>query len=103
MRCGSVTTCSKDFRRAHDGAGHSTPPSSKQSRRERMSLDNKVAIVTGSSSGIGRAIATELARQGAAVTINFHHGEDAANEVKAEIEKAGGKAQVIGADVSSLD
>ena len=68
-----------------------------------MSLDSKVAIVTGSSSGIGRAIATELARQGAAVTINFHHGEDAANEVKAEIEKAGGRAQVIGADVSSLD
>lgn len=68
-----------------------------------MSLDNKVAIVTGSSSGIGRAIATELARQGAAVTINFHHGGDAANEVKAEIEKAGGRAHVIGADVSTVD
>jgi glucose 1-dehydrogenase len=68
-----------------------------------MSLENKVAIVTGSSSGIGRAIATELARQGAAVTINFHHGGDAANQVKADIEKAGGKALVIGADVSTLD
>ena len=48
-----------------------------------MSLENKVAIVTGSSSGIGRAIALELARQGAAVTINFHKGEDEANAVKA--------------------
>jgi len=67
-----------------------------------MSLENKVAIVTGSSSGIGRAIALEFARQGAAVTINFHKGEDEANAVKAQIEGAGGKAHVIGADVSSL-
>ena len=57
-----------------------------------MSLENKVAIVTGSSSGIGRAIALEFARQGAAVTINFHKGEDEANAVKAQIEGAGGKA-----------
>jgi len=68
-----------------------------------MSLENKAAIVTGSSSGIGRAIAIELARQGAAVTINFHRGGDAANAVKAEIEAAGGRAQVIGADVASVD
>ena len=60
-----------------------------------MSLENKVAIVTGSSSGIGRAIALELARQGAAVTINFHKGEDEANAVKAQIEAAGGKAIVV--------
>ena len=68
-----------------------------------MSLENKVAIVTGSSSGIGRSIALELARQGAAVTINFHKGEDEANAVKAQIEGAGGKATVIGADVGTLD
>ena len=61
-----------------------------------MSLENKVAIVTGSYSGIGRAIALELARQGAAVTINYHKGEDAANAAKAEIEAAGGKARSSG-------
>ena len=58
-----------------------------------MSLENKVAIVTGSDSGIGRAIALELARQGAAVTINFHKNEDAADARQGEIEAAGGKAQ----------
>jgi glucose 1-dehydrogenase len=67
-----------------------------------MSLANKAAIVTGSDSGIGRAIALELARQGASVTINYHKNEDAANTTKQEIEAAGGKAQIIQADVSSV-
>jgi glucose 1-dehydrogenase len=65
-----------------------------------MALDGKVAIVTGSDSGIGRAIALEIARQGASVTINFHKNADAANATLKEIEDAGGKAQVIQADVS---
>jgi glucose 1-dehydrogenase len=67
-----------------------------------MSLEGKAAIVTGSDSGIGRAIALELARQGAAVTINYHKNEDAANATMKEIEGAGGKAQIIQADVSSV-
>ena len=67
-----------------------------------MSLENKVAIVTGSDSGIGRAIATEMASQGAAVTINYHKNADAADEVKTNIEKAGGRALVVQADVSSV-
>src|SRR6478672_3832728 len=67
-----------------------------------MSLANKAAIVTGSDSGIGRAIALELARQGASVTINYHKNEEAANTTKQEIESAGGKAQIIQADVSSV-
>jgi glucose 1-dehydrogenase len=67
-----------------------------------MSLANKAAIVTGSDSGIGRAIALELARQGASVTINYHKNEEAANTTKQEIEAAGGKAQIIQADVSSV-
>ncbi len=67
-----------------------------------MSLENKAAIVTGSDSGIGRAIAIELARQGAAVTINYHKNADAADATKQEIEAAGGKAQIIQADVSSV-
>ena len=67
-----------------------------------MTLENKAAIVTGSDSGIGRAIATELAKQGAAVTINYHKNADAADEVRDAIEKAGGRAQVVQADVSSV-
>jgi len=67
-----------------------------------MTLQGKAAIVTGSDSGIGRAIALELARQGAAVTINYHKNEDAANATKKEIEDAGGRAQIVQADVSSV-
>src|SRR3954453_22454185 len=67
-----------------------------------MSLQGKTAIVTGSSSGIGRAIALEMARQGASVTINYHRGADEADEVRTGIEGAGGRAQVIQADVSSV-
>ncbi|HEV8403458.1 MAG TPA: SDR family oxidoreductase [Candidatus Limnocylindrales bacterium] len=67
-----------------------------------MTLQDKAAIVTGSDSGIGRAIALELARQGASVTINYHKNADAADATLKEIEDAGGKAQVIQADVSSV-
>jgi glucose 1-dehydrogenase len=69
---------------------------------ERMSLKDKAAIVTGSDSGIGRAIALELARQGAAVTINYHKNAEAAAATRMEIEDAGGRAQIIQADVSSV-
>src|SRR5690242_4897228 len=67
-----------------------------------MLLDNKVAIVTGGDSGIGRAIALGLAKEGAAVTINFHSNHDAAQEVKGLVEKDGGRALVVQGDVSKL-
>ena len=67
-----------------------------------MPLQGKTAIVTGSSSGIGRAIALEFARQGASVTINYHKGADEADAVKKQIEDGGGRAQIIQADVSSV-
>ena len=67
-----------------------------------VSLEGKSAIVTGSSRGIGRAIAIELARQGTDVLINYNRNHEAAAEVQGEIERMGRKAAVVGADVSDL-
>jgi 3-oxoacyl-[acyl-carrier protein] reductase len=66
------------------------------------SLANKVAIVTGSSRGIGRAIALKLAGNGASVVVNFAGNADKAQEVVAEIEKLGVKAIAIQADISKV-
>jgi glucose 1-dehydrogenase len=63
-------------------------------------LENKVAVVTGSSSGIGEAIALAFAANGTAVVVNYSRHEDAAQEVLQKIEAAGGKGLVVGADVS---
>ncbi len=63
-------------------------------------LAGKTALVTGSSRGIGRATALELARLGASVVVNYRGSEGAAREVQALIETQGGKALAIGADVS---
>lgn len=63
-------------------------------------LDNKIAIVTGGSRGIGRAIALELAANGAKVVINYQNNEEAANAVVSEIEKLGGFAITSQADIS---
>ena len=51
-----------------------------------MRLENKVAVVTGSSSGIGEAIARAFVGEGAAVVINYAHHPDAAQKVVQEIE-----------------
>jgi 3-oxoacyl-[acyl-carrier protein] reductase len=68
-----------------------------------LSLEDKVAIVTGSSRGIGRAIAKELAVRGAAVVVNYLKSTEAAEEVLAEINSSGGKAAVFQADVSKFE
>ena len=65
-------------------------------------LEGKVAIVTGSSRGIGRAIAIGLASRGAAVVVNYLSSTAAADEVVSEIQSAGGQAQVHQADVSDF-
>ena len=67
-----------------------------------MLLKDKVAIVTGGDSGIGRAIALELAKEGAAVTINFHRNQDAAEEVRQQIEKSGSQALIVQGDVGKV-
>ncbi|MGY4647368.1 3-oxoacyl-[acyl-carrier protein] reductase [Mycobacterium sp. URHB0021] len=64
-------------------------------------LQGKVAVVTGSSRGIGRAIARRLARDGALVVVNYVANADAASEVVSGIEASGGEAFAVGADVSS--
>lgn len=68
-----------------------------------LGLTGKVAVVTGGSRGIGRAIAVGLAAEGCAVAVNYVHNSGAAAEVVATIEAAGGTAFAIQADVSDSD
>ena len=62
-----------------------------------------VALITGSSRGIGRAIASELASDGYAVCINYFQNRDAADSLAEEISANGGSATICGADVGSAD
>lgn len=66
-------------------------------------LKGQKALVTGSSSGIGKAVAIELGKAGADVVVNYVRGEDQAREVVAEIEKSGSRAFAHQADVSQED
>lgn len=66
-------------------------------------LDGQSALVTGASSGIGRASAMALAAAGASVAVNYRGSPDEADAVVAEIEKAGGRAIAVQADVSKED
>ncbi|MCB8923158.1 MAG: 3-oxoacyl-[acyl-carrier-protein] reductase [Ardenticatenaceae bacterium] len=68
-----------------------------------MLLAGKVAVVTGGSRGIGRAIAEDLAAHGAKVVVNYHASAEAAEEVVQAIQENGGEATAVQADVSDFD
>src|SRR6201994_5035742 len=66
-------------------------------------LKGKTALVTGASRGIGRATALALAKRGAQVLVHYGQGAKEAEAVVAEIRKAGGRADAVGADLSASD
>ncbi|MEB3291059.1 MAG: 3-oxoacyl-[acyl-carrier-protein] reductase [Leptolyngbya sp.] len=66
-------------------------------------LEGQVAVVTGASRGIGRAIALTLATEGAKVVVNYAQSSTAAEEIVAHIAAAGGEALALQADVSQAD
>lgn len=68
-----------------------------------MDLSGKVALVTGASRGIGRAIAIRLAKSGAKVVVNYSAKAEAAKEVVKTIEEEGGSAIAIACDVSKSE
>lgn len=68
-----------------------------------MSLSNRIALVTGGASGIGRYISLELAKQGATVIVNYNTSKDKAQTLITEIETLGGKADAFQANVAVFD
>jgi 3-oxoacyl-[acyl-carrier protein] reductase len=63
-------------------------------------LTGRAALITGSSRGIGRAIALQLARQGASITVNYLRNEEAAKQVQETILSNGGQASIVQGDIS---
>jgi NAD(P)-dependent dehydrogenase (short-subunit alcohol dehydrogenase family) len=69
----------------------------------RAGFEGKIALITGASRGIGRALALALAARGATPIINYRRNEDAARETIAELERLGATTLAIRADLESLD
>ena len=77
--------------------------SAKKQNFQEKSFSGKIALVTGASSGIGKAIAIELAKNGANVIVNYNKNEKAALEVVEEIKNLGRKSIAVKADISNFD
>src|ERR1700742_730815 len=69
----------------------------------RRGFEGKVALITGASRGIGRALALRLAARGTSVVVNYRRNQDLAGEVVAEIERLGATGLAIRADLESLE
>ena len=69
----------------------------------RVGFEGKIALITGASRGIGRALALSLAARGATPIINYRRDEDAARDTVAELERLGATALAIRADLESVD
>ena len=70
---------------------------------DRANLEGQIAVVTGASRGIGKAITKELAAQGATIVINYNGSEAKADEVKHEIVEKGGCAQCMQCNVADYE
>ena len=68
-----------------------------------MKLEEKVAIVTGGSGGIGQALCKRLAKEGAKIVINYRSSIDKAKETKEKVEQIGSEALIVQADLSQVD
>ena len=66
-------------------------------------LQGQVALVTGASRGIGRAISLALAAEGASIAVNYRSGQAEADELVKQIEASGGKAIAVGGDVADYE
>ena len=68
-----------------------------------LSLENKLALVTGASGSIGSAVAKRLAQDGASILVHYSSDREGAAAVVAEIQQAGGSAEMVGADLNLHD
>jgi glucose 1-dehydrogenase len=93
----------RSFRRRHSVARIALQEKHRFRRKNTMKLQGKVAVVTGSATGIGNAIATGMAAEGAAIVVDYVGVPDLANAVVGNIRSKGGKAMAIEADVSNPD
>ena len=95
----------KDYARPAAGIGQPKTPRDAATRegRQRMKLDNKVAIITGAATGIGQAIAITMAREGASVVVDYVGKPGTADDTVNQIQSAGGKVLAVEADVSQPD